>query len=46
MDSGRAWRDQRQWRKAAQGDGVIVVGESELKIKAEEPGEILLFDLE
>jgi len=30
----------------SQGDGVIVVGESELKIKAEEPGEILLFDLQ
>ena len=31
--------------KAKQGDGVIVVGESELKIEADEPGEILLFDL-
>src|SRR4029434_6163227 len=31
--------------KAEQGDGVVVVGESSLKIKAEEPAEILLFDL-
>ena len=31
--------------KASQGDGVIVVGESSLSIRAEEPGEILLFDL-
>ena len=29
--------------KAEQGDGVVVVGESNLKIKAEEPAEILLF---
>ena len=31
--------------KAQQGDGVVVTGESRLRIKAEEPGEILLFDL-
>jgi quercetin 2,3-dioxygenase len=31
---------------AEQGDGVVVVGESELKIKARESSEILLFDLE
>jgi quercetin 2,3-dioxygenase len=31
--------------KALQGDGVVVVGESNLKIKAEEPAEILVFDL-
>ena len=31
--------------KAEQGDGVVVVGESSLKIKAQEPAEILLFDL-
>lgn len=31
---------------AQQGDGIVVVGESSLKIKAEEPAEILLFDLE
>lgn len=31
--------------KAEQGDGVVVVGESNLNIKAEEPAEILLFDL-
>ena len=31
--------------RAEQGDGVVVVGESSLKIKAEEPAEILLFDL-
>jgi len=31
--------------KAEQGDGVVVVGESELKIRAEAPAEILLFDL-
>jgi hypothetical protein len=28
-----------------QGDGVVITGESQLTIKAEEPGEILLFDL-
>jgi quercetin 2,3-dioxygenase len=28
-----------------QGDGVVVVGESNLRIKAQEPAEILLFDL-
>lgn len=32
--------------KAAQGDGVVVVGESNLIVKAEEPAEILLFDLQ
>lgn len=32
--------------KAGQGDGVVVVGESNLSIKAEEPAEILLFDLQ
>lgn len=31
--------------KAEQGDGVVIVGESSLKIKAQEPSEILLFDL-
>ena len=31
--------------KAGQGDGVMVDGESGLRIKAEEPAEILLFDL-
>lgn len=31
--------------KAEQGDGVVVVGESNLRIKAPEPAEILLFDL-
>lgn len=31
--------------KADQGDGVIVVGESSLRIKAEENAEVLLFDL-
>jgi redox-sensitive bicupin YhaK (pirin superfamily) len=30
---------------ALQGDGVVVTGESRLTIKAEEPGEVLLFDL-
>jgi len=30
---------------ALQGDGVVVTGESQLTIKAEEPAEILLFDL-
>ena len=30
---------------AEQGDGVVVVGESNLKIRAQEPAEILLFDL-
>jgi len=32
--------------KAGQGDGVIVDGESELRIKGDEPAEILLFDLQ
>lgn len=32
--------------KAEQGDGVVVVAEPSLKIKAEEPAEILLFDLQ
>jgi redox-sensitive bicupin YhaK (pirin superfamily) len=31
---------------AQQGDGVVITGESQLRIKAEEPGEILLFDLQ
>jgi redox-sensitive bicupin YhaK (pirin superfamily) len=31
--------------KAEQGDGLIVVGESSLRIKAEEDAEVLLFDL-
>jgi redox-sensitive bicupin YhaK (pirin superfamily) len=31
---------------AAQGDGVVVVGESALRIRAQEAAEILLFDLE
>jgi redox-sensitive bicupin YhaK (pirin superfamily) len=31
--------------KAEQGDGVVVVGEADLIIKAEEPSEILVFDL-
>ncbi len=31
--------------KAEQGDGVVVVGESSLKINADEPAEVLLFDL-
>jgi redox-sensitive bicupin YhaK (pirin superfamily) len=31
---------------AEQGDGVIVTGESELKIKAQDDAEILLFDLQ
>jgi quercetin 2,3-dioxygenase len=30
---------------AEQGDGVVVVGEANLRIKAQEPAEILLFDL-
>jgi len=30
---------------AAQGDGVVITGESQLTIRAEEPVEILLFDL-
>ena len=30
---------------AEQGDGIVVVGESNLKIKAQEPSEILIFDL-
>jgi redox-sensitive bicupin YhaK (pirin superfamily) len=30
---------------AGQGDGVVVVAESSLKIKAQEGAEILLFDL-
>ena len=32
--------------KAEQGDGVVVVAEPNLKIKAEEPAEVLLFDLQ
>ena len=32
--------------KAEQGDGVVAVAEPSLKIKAEEPAEILLFDLQ
>lgn len=32
--------------KAGQGDGVVIVAESSLKIRAEEPAEILLFDLQ
>jgi redox-sensitive bicupin YhaK (pirin superfamily) len=32
--------------KAEQGDGVVIMGESEVKIRAEAPAEILLFDLE
>jgi redox-sensitive bicupin YhaK (pirin superfamily) len=32
--------------RAEQGDGVVVVGETKLIIKAEEPSEILLFDLQ
>jgi hypothetical protein len=32
--------------KAEQGDGVVVVAESNLKIKAEEAAEVLLFDLQ
>jgi redox-sensitive bicupin YhaK (pirin superfamily) len=32
--------------KAGQGDGVVVVAELSLKIEAEEPAEILLFDLQ
>ena len=31
---------------AGQGDGVVIVAESSLKIRAEEPAEILLFDLQ
>jgi len=31
--------------RAGQGDGVVIVGESELKLIAQEPAEILLFDL-
>jgi redox-sensitive bicupin YhaK (pirin superfamily) len=31
---------------AQQGDGLMITGESRLSIKAEEPGEILLFDLQ
>jgi redox-sensitive bicupin YhaK (pirin superfamily) len=30
---------------AEQGDGLVIVAESELKIRAEEPAEMLLFDL-
>src|SRR5215813_13602044 len=30
--------------KAEQGDGVVIVAESDLKIRAEEPAEVLLFD--
>ena len=32
--------------KAQQGDGVVITGESKLMIKADEPAEILLFDLQ
>ena len=32
--------------KAEQGDGVVIVAESALKIRAEEPSEILMFDLQ
>ena len=32
--------------KAEQGDGIVVVGESSLKIRALEGAEILLFDLQ
>ena len=32
--------------KAEQGDGVVVVAESSMTIRAEEPAEILLFDLQ
>jgi len=32
--------------KAEQGDGVVIVAESSLSIRAEEPSEILLFDLQ
>ena len=32
--------------KAEQGDGVVIVAESSLSIRAEEPAEILLFDLQ
>jgi redox-sensitive bicupin YhaK (pirin superfamily) len=32
--------------KAEQGDGVVIVAESSLKIRAEEPSEVLLFDLQ
>jgi redox-sensitive bicupin YhaK (pirin superfamily) len=31
--------------RAGQGDGVVVVAESDLKIRAKEPAEVLLFDL-
>jgi len=31
---------------ALQGDGVVITGESDLRIKAQEPAEILLFDLQ
>lgn len=31
---------------AEQGDGIVVVGESKLKIEAQQPAEILLFDLQ
>jgi len=31
--------------KAEQGDGIVIVSEATLKIRAEEPSEILLFDL-
>ena len=31
--------------KAEQGDGVVVVGESNLRIRAQEPAEVLVFDL-
>jgi redox-sensitive bicupin YhaK (pirin superfamily) len=32
--------------KAQQGDGLVITGESDLQIKAQEPAEILLFDLQ
>ena len=32
--------------KTEQGDGVVIVAESSLKIRAEEPAEVLLFDLQ
>jgi hypothetical protein len=32
--------------KAEQGDGVVIVAETALKIRAEEPSEILMFDLQ
>jgi redox-sensitive bicupin YhaK (pirin superfamily) len=32
-------------QKANQGDGLVIVGESNLRINAEEDAEVLLFDL-